>query len=47
MYLKVSKISWPKTRLPNGSKLIVNKLSEYGIDTQLELLSNTNKKGEN
>lgn len=32
---------------PKGRKLIYDKLSEYGIDTQLELLSNTNKKGEN
>lgn len=32
---------------PKGRKLIYDKLSEYGIATQLELLSNTNKKGEN
>jgi len=32
---------------PKGRKLIYDKLYEYGIDTQLELLSNTNKKGEN
>ena len=32
---------------PKGRKLIYDMLSEYGIDTQLELLSNTNKKGEN
>ncbi|QBJ03322.1 antirepressor [Lactobacillus phage 3-SAC12] len=30
-----------------GRKLIYDMLSEDGIDTQIELLSNTNKKGEN
>jgi len=32
---------------PKGRKLIYDMLSEDGIDTQIELLSNTNKKGEN